>query len=377
MATVGFADLKQTALPTLWDLDTMAKVRLADGSSFSEMLAETRAGLIAVNRELLGMKNYSGMFAVQEPSDPQVEYPIGTPNGFAEATEYARADPQRGETTGHTLPIKIYDRSMGWTFMYLMEARRNKLDADIQSVIHDARKLWQQKLLYRFFSSTANTVGATSGADVPFCDAGTSMGTAYVPPPSPSGEEFLYTHEHFLDTTDTVITSNTINQAAIEGAVEHLQEHGHDAPYTIVGSRTDVAKWADTTSVTGWKPINWSDIAYHASAVERAGVGDIADYYGFVETDYGLAQVWLTPRLPTYNWGVYKSYGPGDKRNPLRVRFSAEWGFGYNLIPGMYVNAPSHLLVIACKFGVGVGEDRTNGVCVDHGASTWAAPPIS
>ena len=75
MATVGFADLKQTQLPALWDAATMAKVRLADGSSFAEMLGDVRAGLVAVNRELLNMSHYGGMFAVQDPQTPQVEYP--------------------------------------------------------------------------------------------------------------------------------------------------------------------------------------------------------------------------------------------------------------------------------------------------------------
>lgn len=376
MATVGFADLKQTVLPSLWDADTIAKVRLADGSSFSELLGDIRAGLTAINRELLDMPHYGSMFAVQDPDEPMVEYPIGTPNGFGDATEYSTPDPARGDTTGHMLPVKPYDRSLGWTIMYLMEARRIKLEADVQSVIHDARKLWQQQLLTRFFSSTANTVGSTSSADVPFCDAGSADST-YVPPPSPQGEEFTSSHEHFLDTTDTGITANTIDQSAVEVAVEHLQEHGHEQPWDLVGSRSDVSDWTNTTNVTGWKPVNWQDLVYHSSAVERAPLGDIGQFYGFIETDYGLVRVWLTPRLPTENFGVYKSYGPGDKRNPLRIRYSAQWGFGYNIIPGNWVNAPLDLVVIATKFGVGVGEDRTNGICVDLGAATWAAPTIS
>jgi hypothetical protein len=368
--------LKQTALPALWDTETIAKVRLADGSSFEAELGKIQNGLAAINRELLAMPHYSDMFAVQDPSDPVVEYPIGTPNGFEDATEYSIPDPKRGDTLGHTLPIKPRDRSLGWTYMYLMEARASKLQADVQSVIHDARKLWQVQLLTRFFSSTANTVGGTSSADVPFCDAGSAQST-YVPVPSPEGEEFTSSHEHFLDTTDSGITSNTIDQSCVEVAVEHLQEHGHEQPYDIVGSRTDVSGWSNATNVTGWKPIEWNDLMYHASAVERASATGIGQFYGFVETDYGLCRVWLTPRLPTMNFGVFKTYGPGDQRNSLRVRYSAEWGFGYNIIPGIFVNAPLDLVMVACKFGVGVGEDRTNGVCVDLGAATWAAPTIS
>lgn len=377
MATVGFADLKDTALPALWDEDVITKVRLADGSSFSEMVGQVRAGLIAKNRELLGMQHYSDMFAVQDPTDPSVEYPIGVSNGFEEATEYSVPKPKRGSTTGHMLPIKVYDRSVGWTMMYLMEARRIKLDADVQSVLHDTDALWQQKILTRLFLSTGNTVGTTSLADQPLADGGTSN-SSYVPLPSPDGEEFTYTHNHFLGYSTSGITQNTIDQSAVEVALEHLQEHGHEAPYDLVGSRTDVSSWTNATNVTGWKPINWTDIAYHASAVERAGgMADLTQYFGSIETDYGIARVWLTYRVPTLHFAIYKSYGAGDQRNPLRVRYSSQWGFGYNIVPGSFVNSPLELLLVATKFGVGIGEDRTNGVCVDVAASTYSSPTIS
>lgn len=373
MATVGFADLKDTALPSLWDAAEITKVRLQDGSSFEDLVADLRAGLIAVNRELLSAPHYSGLFAVQ--TEPEVEYAIGVSNGFEEATEYGRPDPKKGGTTGHMLPLTSYDRALGWTMMYLYKARRAKLDADISSVVIDARNIWQQKLLTRFFSDSGNTVGTTSNADVPFADAGATDST-YVPPPSPEGETFTSSHDHHLGYGTSGITQNTIDQSAVEVALEHLQEHGHDSPYVLIGSRTDVSSWANTTNVTGWKPINWADINYHASAVERAGETDITQYYGSIETDYGIVQVWLTPRVPTNHFGVTKLYGQGDARNPLRVRYTENIGFGFNVVGGNWVNAPEQMIVAFSEFGVGVG-DRTNGVCVDVAASSYSAPTIS
>lgn len=373
MATLGFADLKDTALPSLWDATEIAKVRLADGSSFDALVADLRAGLTAVNRELLAMPHYSGLWAVQ--TEPEMEYPIGVSNGFEVATEYGMPDPKRGGTTGHMLPLKKYDRSLGWTMMYLRGARRQKLDADIRSAIIDARSIWQQQLLTRFFLSTGTTVGTTSNADVPFADAG-SVDSTYVPPDSPEGEAFASSHTHILGYSTTGITQNTIDQSAVNVALEHLQEHGHTSPYTLIGSRTDVSSWSNETNVTGWKPIEWPGIMYHASAVERASEGDIMQYYGFIESEYGIAQVWLSPRVPTLHFGVYKSYGAGDDRNPLRVRITENVGFGFNIVPGNWVNAPTQVIVAYTEFGVGVG-DRTNGVIVDVAASTYSSPTIS
>jgi hypothetical protein len=372
MAVLGFSDLKSNALPTLWDEAEITKARLEDGTSLGALQAELRAALMGVNRELLAMPHYSDLFSVQDT--PEIEYPIGTSNGFEEATEYAAPDPRRGKTYGHMLPIKPYDRSLGWTIMHLMKSRRQTVEADLRSVVIDARKLFQQKLLTRFFDDTANTVGATSLADLPFANS-TNDVSGYIPPVSPEGEEFANTHDHFHGYGTSGITQDTIDQSAVEVALEHLQEHGHSSPFDLVGSRTDVASWTNTTNVTGWKAPEWPGILYHASAVERAPTM-VSDFFGYIETDYGIVRVWLTPRVPTYHFGVFKTYGPGDQRNPLRVRIASNIGFGFNLVPGNWTNAPTQLLVAYTEFGVGVA-DRVNGVCVDLDASTYSAPTIT
>lgn len=370
MATLGFADLKDTALPSLWDTSTIVKAQLADGSTVGELLADLRGGLRILNGQLLDMPHYGNLFAVQD--EPTVEYPIGVSNGFTEATEYTPPDPKRGATTGHMLPLTAWDRGLGWTMMYLQDARREKLNADVASALADGKSLFQKRLLTRFFTSTGNTVGSTSNADVPFADGG-SVDSSYVPPDSPEGETFLYTHSHFLGYGTSGITQDTINQSAVDVALEHLQEHGHESPFEIIGSRTDASSW---TAVTNWKAPEWPGVVYHASGVERAAVGEISSYFGYVESDYGIARVWLTPRLPTLHFGVYKAYPQSDARNPLRVRINRRQGFGFVDVPGVYVNAPSQMIVLYARFGVGVG-DRVNGVGVDVAASTYSSPTIS
>jgi hypothetical protein len=370
MAIYGLGDLKDAALHSLWDSGEITKVRLQDGTTFDALLGDLNAAMSQLNSELMSAPHYSELFAVQDM--PEVEYPIGTSNAFAEATEYSIPDYQRGQTTGHMLPLKAYDYSLGWTLRYMAKCRRDRIDADVQAVVIAGRDNWQQKLLTRFFSKSGNTVGSTSNADAPFADGGT-VDSSYIPPNSPEGEAFLYTHNHFLGYGTSGITQNTVDQSAVDVAVEHLQEHGFDAPFDLIGARVDASSY---TSITGWKAPEWPGIVYHASAVERAAVSELSRYFGYIETDYGVVRVWLTPRVPTYHFGMFKAFGAGNTRNPLRVRVDQQIGFGYRLVPGAWANAPQMVAVANAEFGVGVG-DRVNGVCVDAAASTYSSPTIS
>ena len=370
MAVIGFADLRDTTLPTLWDETEITKVRLADGSSFDAMAREAQIALSGFNAELMAMPHYSSLYSVQDT--PELEYEVGVANSVSEASEYAPPVPTKGKSTGHMLPLTPWQNALGWTMMYLRDARASKLRVDIRQMIRAWRAKYQVALLTRFFSSTANTVGSTSGADVPFADGGSADST-YVPPESPGGETFLYTHNHFLGYSTTGITASTIDNSALSVAVEHLQEHGYEQPYIAICSRTDMGSWAD---VTGFKPPNWQNIQYHYSAVERASFGGMTDFFGAVETDYGIVLLWETPRLPTYNFGVMPMLGEDDEDRPLRMRINPNFGFGVNLVPGNWINAPALMLVSFAQFGIGVGN-RIGGVAVDVEASSWTAPTIS
>ena len=373
MAAIGFSDLKELTLPALWDEDYLKKLQLEDGMTMLEVAQEAQAAMNMLNAEMVSVAGYSGLFAID--NEAELEYPIGVDNSFEESTEYGTPDPIRGGTTGHMLPIKSHDIAVGWTLKALKRLRRGKIQSNIKSMINAGRKLYQQQLLTRMFTSTANTVGTTA-SDVPFADGGSADAT-YIPEPSPGGETFLYTHNHFLGYSTSGVTASTLDQSAVNVAIEHLQEHGIDGPYDLVGSRDDAAEWSNTENVTGWKPPLWGGIAYQQSAVERAQFGDVDHYQGAIETDYGIVRVWLTPRLPSDNFAVFKTYGAEDGMNPLRMRYRPSTGFGFKVLPGIWANSPLQLLVVEIEFGVGVGENRCAAVCVDVGASTWAAPTIS
>lgn len=367
MAILGPSDQKNLVMPSLWDTMYINNFRMENGRTFEALLGEIRSALSAFNaNDLFSMTQYGNMFAVQDT--PEVEYATGTTAGVEEFVEYKVADPQRGATTGHMIDLKTYSRSLGWTMLYLMKARDSKLDADLKSVFTDIRSHWQRSLLQRFFKSTAVTIGST-GKSVPFADGGTADST-YVPYESPRGDTFLSTHNHYLRQAAAITDANVVI------SVKHLWEHGHAAPYTIIIPEADISTWG---ALSGFRAPTWAEQNYFANATIRGALtSTMGDVFGYYETPYGICRIWATPRLPTLYYGVFKDYGQGDARNPLRVRFDPKVGIGWNIVPGQLINAPQYLAAMMSQFGVGVGEDRTNGVAVYLNASgNYTDPQIS
>lgn len=367
MATLGPADLKDLTLPSLWDLAEIKKVQLADGATFDEIVGDVQSGLSLLNQQLVTEPHYSGLIAVQD--DVEVEYETGVANGVEEATEYTAPTPKRGATTGHSLPLRSWDRAMGWTMMYLRKARKSKLDADIRSAFRDMKAHTHKRALRRFFRMEGEIVGATSNASVPFADGGT-VDANFVPPDSPDGEAFASSHDHFIRVA-------AISAANLTAHVETLQEHGHQAPYDLIIPRADVSLWTATATFPKYKAPEWPGIVYRNNE-DRAALDGVTDYFGYIETDYGITRLWATPRLPTSYYGIYKTYGPLDPRNPLRMRMNRNVGFGWQLVPGNWVNAPQLMAVLYSEYEFGVGGDRTNGVCVYvNGSGDYVTPTIS
>lgn len=367
MATLGFSTLVDMALPDLWDEDYLKKVKLRSGETLDGVVGDVQTALRLLNNDLLSMPHYAGMMAIED--EIEIEYPVGSTGGVEEATEYGTPTPRRGATTGHMLPCRKWDRAMGWTRMGLEGARRSKIDSDVAAAVRDLKADWQKQTLRRLFKMEGETVGSTANASVPLADGGT-VDSNYVPPNSPDGEEFLYTHDHFL-------RLDGITQANLLTVVEHLQEHGHEQPFELLVARADLGSWTNKTNVTGYAAPGWQGIQY-ARDDTRAMLEGISQYHGYIDTDYGMCRIWATPRIPTGYYGLYKSYGPGDGRNPVRVRIDPIVGWGWRLVPGDWVMAPQLLAVMYAAYGMGIGTDRTNGVCVENDSSgDYATPTIS
>jgi hypothetical protein len=367
MGVLGPSDLKNLVLPTLWDQTYLQNVRLQGNRNFESVMADVRSGVAMLNQQdLLGMQHYSGLLAVQD--SPEVEYVTYTTGGVQEFVEYKVADPYRGATTGHMLPRKVWNRTMGWTLLYLQRAREEKIDADLRSAFTDIRSHWQKRILERFFKSTATTIGTTASS-VPFADGGTAD-SSYIPYESPRGSTFASTHNHFLR------QAATLTNALVDAAVLHLWEHGHDAPYDAIIPQADISVWQ---GLSNYRAPAWPGLLFNSNTTIRADIPGIdGDIIGYYESPYGIVRLWATPRLPTNYYAIYKTYGALDQRNPLRVYVNPDIGLGWNVAPGLYINAPQFMAVLMAEYDIGVGADRTNGVAVFlNGSGSYVDPTIS
>lgn len=361
----GVNDLKQWAIPSNWDAARLMAIQLQSGETYDALLNDIAGALAIANADLLSDPLLATLISVTD--EPQVEYSVGISNGFEDHTEYGRADPKRGKTTGHMLPMWSKDRAFGWTWDFLRKARRFQIDNDIASGIEDLMNIWKRTIINRFFDSDAETVGS-SGKSVPFADGGTADST-YVPPNKPDrASAFAYTHSHLL-------RYDGITQANLELAVVHLWEHGHDAPYDVLVSQTDLGSWTNTTTVTGYVPRPDPLIRYGNQA-DLANVGD--GVIGVIETDYGAVRLRTNARIPTKYWGVYKSYGPLDQRNPLVINPSPTYGLACVLLAGDHIREfPLENAILFFEYGVGI-RDRVGAALVyNHTSGSYTDPTIS
>lgn len=358
---LGPNDLKQIVLPANWDSTTLQNLRLRDGTTIAQVLADINAGLGILNGSLRA-GYLTGLFS--EQSDPVLEYAMGGAGGFEVHTEYGRADAKRANVRGHMLPLVKYDRLLGWTWDFLREARTVQIETDIAVAMQDAKDLWEQAILQRFFKIEADDIGS-AGKSLPFADAA-AVDTVWYPPPY-NGQTFATSHTHFFRTTD----DGAGRLASLSTMAATLAHHGHMAPYDLIIPEADVADWI---AVTGFIAKANAGITLGASTA-FAQLDET--YLGAFATAYGSVYVRTTPRLPTDFSGMFKRYGATDPRNPLRVRTDPVYFDGQVVLKASSQASqnPLEWAELFVAFGAGVA-DRTNGAATKYAASGNYATPV-
>ena len=365
MATLGPNDLKQWALPAGWDAARLENIRLASGETYDELISDITAGLSMANAALMSDPIIASLVTVS--NEMTLEYRTGVSNGFEDHTEYGLPTAKRAATTGHMLEMVSKDRMLGWTWDFLRRARRSQIDADIASAMNDLRDVWQKTILQRMFKSTYTAVGA-AGKSMPVADAGTADST-YVPVNNPErATAFASSHTHLG-------RLNGITQANLETEVAHLWEHGFDAPYDLLVAQADLGSWSNTTNVTGW--IKRADgLIRYGVQTELANVD--TSYLGVIETStYGPVRLRASARIPTKYFAVYKSFGSGDSRNPIRIAPSPNFGLGAVLLAGDHIRQfPLESAILFLEFFLGIQDRSQIALCLNETSSVYSDPTI-
>lgn len=365
MSLLGPNDMKQYALPGTFDAAYLTKLALVSGETYAQLLQDITEGLAIQNAALISDPLLASL--ISETTEASSEYRVGVSNGFQDHTEYGLPNAQRAAVTGTMIPLLEKDRALSWTWDFLKKARRSQIEADIASAMADIVDLYQKLTLTRLFKSTYDTVGS-SGKAVPVADGGTAD-SAYIPINHPDrASAFAYTHTHLG-------RQDGFTQTTLEVGVAHVWEHGHDAPYELLVSLTDIADWTNTTNVTGY--VAKGDALIQLGTLTNVAlVGD--DYIGVIKTKYGACRLRATARIPTKYWSVYKSYGALDQRNPLVLRENPNYGVGAILLAGDHIRQfPFENAMLYAELGFGV-QDRVGAyICYSHDDNAYVDPTIS
>jgi len=365
---LGPRDNSSAVMLTGWDATELQNHKLQDGTTYDTIAAQLSAGIGALNIELT-----TGLWGslVSFQDFPDVEYRVGSSNGMLEYTEYGRADSKRAATEGHMLPLKAWDRRLGWTWDYLRKARMPQIEADIQDGIQDVRDRWRirilRRLLQRGDDSGVSAGLGSSGYSAGFATTAASTNVDFDPPDN-AGTTFATTHEHYV-----AIAGGAFTNAVFSDAKDEIREHGHEPPYEfIIGP-------SDETTVRGlsdFTPVQESLVAYgDNTSLAQLGVEADANgsYYIGTAHDFGIRVVRGVPQYYGFAW---KSYGNLSQRNPVRIQLTKGQSRPQVMLmtdprTGGSANYPIQSLMLFLEFGVGVG-DRTNGTARYVNNGTWA-----
>lgn len=362
----------QQALPTGIDGTKITEWNLRDGTNMGTFISQVGAALGAFNQRMVN--KWGMLFGITE--EIFMEYPDGgSVTKMPLITDISVQDMVHGQTIGHMIDLKPYGDAVGGSRHYFRDARAAQILSAIQTIVRRAEWRFEYELLNRFFDSDEVAIGS-AGYNVPFVHS--TGGNVDYTPPAYGGEAFANTHDHF-------IANNTSYSAAIDAAIETLQEHGHVAPFQLLVSRADLSSYTALADFISYAPnvMTWLDRGSSTTGnnmlanfnPDVAGGGLI----GYYKSPYGTVELYSSARIPTTYMGAFRSYGQLASQNPLAVRVHPAEGFGAKIIavPSHNDAYPVQKLDIEFEFGVGIGPDRTNGVVCKKAASYDADATIS
>ena len=359
---LGPRDTASLVMLAGWDATELQNFKLQDGTPFTQVVADLNSALGLLNAELTNDSLWSGLMSFTD--QPDLEYRVGASNGMTRFTEYGRPDAQRADTEGHMLPLIKWDRMLGWTWLYLKEARMAQVQADIFDAIKDVRDRFRITTLTRLLkrgddSGAANGLG-TAGESPGFATDEGSTAVDFIPPAN-AGTSFDNTHEHYVGIAGGVFTVTVFDDA-----FDELREHGHEPPFEFLIGPSDRVAVEDLTGFAE----RGDPLIQYGSSQDLARVGD--DYIGTI----GHFRIREVRGIPQYYGFGYKSYGSRSQRNPLRTRI--EKGTSALTVQaftdprsGAGAVYPLQNIMLFTEFGVGVG-DRTNGTARYVNNATWA-----
>lgn len=352
----GYADTQYVDLPALMDRSYVESLVLDSGMDFSTVLAAVDDRLTAFN----GTQDALVALLSTQTREAFIEYMqsrkfVLTPKG-----EYGLARPQKGhDAGGHMLPLNKWEVAIGWTEDGLRQMRLAAIEANIDSMLAGFRAQFRYDTLMRLFSDDELPVelGVTTATSPGFAGSGTGLNVYSRPYPNGAALPGGYTHY--------VRADDAGRPAALIAAAAKLRKQGHLPPYDLITNDTQLALiMADTTNFIG---VGSALVRPAPSAAEA-----LVDASTYVGVYAGVIQVrYAVDEIASNNIAVFKTYGAGNDRNPLVVRYPDLNGLPDNG-KAVYVRSrnlyPLAEATALGAWGVGV-NDRTAAVLLYINAS--------
>lgn len=355
---LGPLTLQNKALPVGVDGARVAQWLMRDGITYGEFVNRVALALGAANQALMAKWG----FMLNVTDEITMEYPNGgaiTP--MTELTDIDKHPLIHGTTIGHMLPLNFFGEAVGGTWRYFRDVRSSQISAAISTLVNRGIWRFEQNLLTRAFTNTETAIGA-AGYSVPFVRG--AGGNVDFAPPAYDGVTFATSHDHFVGyNLSTPLTMADV----LEGLAVHLAEHGHNAPYTAIVSRADIALFGALTNfvtiVDNVVQVIDRGSSTTGSNFFARGTPDLGRI-GWYQSSVGLIELVASGRVPTGHVFMTKSYGTDNPRNALAVRVHPDQGFGFFIVTKTSENLdwPVEQVDVGLEFGIGVGQDRTNGV---------------
>lgn len=329
-------------------LDTIQRVLEADIAAHNTIVNDMVGGMCEVT------------------TDRQRRYGTSTSGEMVEVDEYGRSATQvarPGATVG--FPLKMFQFAIGWTEKWF----QNHTPADMAIAVQNAQKAHLRRVQTEIKKSIFLSANYTftdflvDNVDLSvkrFLNADSSS-----IPDGPNGETFTgSSHTHYLARAGGALASTDV-----KSAVDHVVEHGHGGMVKIAISRTDESTWRTLMGTGNLYPdprmiYRATDTPGSTLDVTRIDNRAIGIYQG--------AEVWVKP------WAIanYAFAWDEDGPKPLAFRQRNSSGLQGLRVASALSTYPLVAEYMEAEFGLGVWE-RTNGVVLYYGDTTYADPSIS
>lgn len=306
--------------------------------------------------------------------------PTAGGDDFEEASEFGVAKSIQGEVGGtfHGYDFKWYDLAARFTWKFLADAPRNRVDAVHAAALEADNRLVFRKIMGSIFSNVGRTNAEGNPVHVFYNGDGNV-------PPTVKGKDFTGAHSHYL-----VSGATTIDSGDLEQLIDTIAEHGFGPTdgSTIVmlmnKQEVDAVRRfrANETNSNGaialydFIPGNGQPTLILPSAEGLLGSTPPSSINGMpVVGAYGNALIVEEAYIPAGYVLAFATGGAANLRNPLGIREHANASMrGLRLINGERAGYP--IINSYYQRGLGTGvRQRGSGAILQVKATGSYTPP--